>query len=40
MSGHRGAFSAARIAKRVAAMGREIGKAYKGRRIDVVVTLD
>ena len=33
-------FSAARIASRVAALGREISKAYKGRRLDVVITLD
>jgi hypoxanthine phosphoribosyltransferase len=33
-------FSAARIAARVAALGREITRAYKGRRLDVVVTLD
>jgi hypoxanthine phosphoribosyltransferase len=35
-----GTFSAARIAARVAALGKEIGRAYKGRRLDVVVTLD
>ncbi len=34
------AFSAARIAARVAALGKEITRAYKGRRLDVVVTLD
>jgi hypoxanthine phosphoribosyltransferase len=33
-------FSAARIASRVASLGREITKAYKGRRVDVVITLD
>jgi hypoxanthine phosphoribosyltransferase len=33
-------FSAARIAARVVALGREITRAYKGRRVDVVVTLD
>jgi hypoxanthine phosphoribosyltransferase len=33
-------FSAARIAARVAALGKEISRAYKGRRLDVVVTLD
>jgi hypoxanthine phosphoribosyltransferase len=33
-------FSAARIAARVVALGREITRAYKGRRLDVVVTLD
>jgi hypoxanthine phosphoribosyltransferase len=35
-----GGFSAARIAARVAALGREISRAYEGRRLDVVVTLD
>jgi hypoxanthine phosphoribosyltransferase len=34
------AFSAARIAARVAVLGREITRAYQGRRLDVVVTLD
>jgi len=34
------AFSAARIAARVAALGKEITRAYKGRRLDVVTTLD
>jgi hypoxanthine phosphoribosyltransferase len=34
------AVSAARIAKRVADLGRQISRVYKGRRIDVVVTLD
>ena len=34
------AYSAARIASRVAAMGKEIARAHKGRRLDVVVTLD
>jgi hypoxanthine phosphoribosyltransferase len=33
-------FTAARIATRVAALGKEITRAYKGRRLDVVVTLD
>jgi hypoxanthine phosphoribosyltransferase len=33
-------YSAARIAARVAALGKEIARAYRGRRIDVVVTLD
>jgi hypoxanthine phosphoribosyltransferase len=33
-------FSPARIAARVAELGREITRAYKGRRLDVVVTLD
>jgi hypoxanthine phosphoribosyltransferase len=34
------AFSEARLATRVAELGKEISKAYKGRRLDVVVTLD
>jgi hypoxanthine phosphoribosyltransferase len=34
------AFSAARIAARVAALGKEITRAYNRRRLDVVVTLD
>jgi hypoxanthine phosphoribosyltransferase len=34
------AYSAARIASRVAALGKEIGRAYQGRRIDAVITLD
>ncbi|MGH9676412.1 MAG: phosphoribosyltransferase [Candidatus Acidiferrum sp.] len=33
-------FSAARIGSRVAALGKEIARAQKGRRLDVVVTLD
>ena len=41
MSGRKGAaFSAARIASRVAALGREISRECQGRRLDVVVTLD
>ena len=41
MSGRNGTgYSAARIATRVAALGKEITRAYRGRRIDVVVTLD
>ncbi|HXL22444.1 MAG TPA: phosphoribosyltransferase family protein [Candidatus Dormibacteraeota bacterium] len=41
MSGRNAAgFSAARIAARVAALGREITRGYRGRRIDVVITLD
>lgn len=41
MSGLDGAgYSAARIAARVAALGEEINRAYRGRRIDVVVTMD
>jgi hypoxanthine phosphoribosyltransferase len=34
------AFSPARIASRVAALGREISRASQGRRLDVVITLD
>ena len=34
------AFSESRIAARVAELGKEISKAYKGRRLDIVVTLD
>jgi hypoxanthine phosphoribosyltransferase len=34
------AISAARIAARVAALGKEITRAYNGRRLDVVITLD
>jgi hypoxanthine phosphoribosyltransferase len=34
------AFSAARIAARVAALGKEISREYDGRRVDVVITLD
>jgi hypoxanthine phosphoribosyltransferase len=33
-------FSEGRIAARVAAMGKQIARAYKGRRLDVVVTMD
>jgi hypoxanthine phosphoribosyltransferase len=33
-------FSAARIASRVTTLGKEISKAYRGKRLDVVVTLD
>ena len=33
-------YSGARIAARVAAMGKEISRAYRGRRLDVVVTMD
>jgi hypoxanthine phosphoribosyltransferase len=39
-AGKSAVFSAARIAARVAALGREITRACKGRRLDVVVTLD
>jgi hypoxanthine phosphoribosyltransferase len=34
------AFSEARIAARVAALGKEVSREYDGRRLDVVVTLD
>ncbi len=34
------AFSPARIASRVAELGREISRANQGRRLDVVITLD
>lgn len=41
MSSRRGtAFSAARIAARVAALGKEVSQEYNGRRLDVVITLD
>jgi hypoxanthine phosphoribosyltransferase len=33
-------YSAARIADRVKALGREISRAYRGRRLDIVVTMD
>jgi len=33
-------FSAARIAARVAALGREVSREYDGQRVDVVITLD
>ena len=39
-TGAREAYSAARSGARVAALGRDISRAYKGRRVDVVVTLD
>ena len=35
-----GSYSAARIAGRVKTMGRAISQAYRGRRLDVVVTMD
>lgn len=41
MSGRKGpSFSAARIAARVAALGREVSREYDGRRVDIVITLD
>lgn len=33
-------YSEARIAARVAAMGKQISRAYRGRRLDVVATMD
>jgi hypoxanthine phosphoribosyltransferase len=39
-SSGRAAYSAARIGARVSELGKEISRAYKGRRVDVVVTLD
>jgi hypoxanthine phosphoribosyltransferase len=40
-NGNRGStFSAARIAKRVAELGRQISRACGGKRLDVVITLD
>jgi hypoxanthine phosphoribosyltransferase len=35
-----GTFSAARLATRVAELGRQISRAYGGKRLDVVITLD
>ena len=41
MSSRKGpVFSAARIAARVAALGKEVSREYDGRRVDVVITLD
>jgi hypoxanthine phosphoribosyltransferase len=41
LSARKGAkYSAARIASRVAALGKEISREYGGRRLDVIVTLD
>jgi hypoxanthine phosphoribosyltransferase len=39
-NGRGAAFSESRIAARVSDLGKEISRAYKGRRLDVVVTLD
>ena len=36
----RKAFSAGRIAARVAALGKEVTREYAGRRLDIVITLD
>ena len=38
--GKTASYSAARIAGRVKALGRAISKAYRGRRLDLVVTMD
>ena len=40
VNGRGAAFSESRIAARVSDLGKEISRAYKGRRLDVVVTLD
>jgi len=39
-NGRGAAFSESRIAGRVGELGREISRAYQGRRLDVVITLD
>ncbi len=39
-NGRGAAFSESRIAARVADLGKQISRAYKGRRLDIVVTLD
>jgi hypoxanthine phosphoribosyltransferase len=39
-AGKSSSYSAAKIAARVAALGRQISREYRGRRLDVVVTLD
>jgi hypoxanthine phosphoribosyltransferase len=39
-NGRGAAFSESRIAERVAELGEEISRAYQGRRLDVVITLD
>jgi hypoxanthine phosphoribosyltransferase len=39
-NGRGAAFSESRIAARVSDLGKEISRAYKGRRLDIVVTLD
>jgi hypoxanthine phosphoribosyltransferase len=39
-AGKSSSYSAAKIATRVAALGRQISREYRGRRLDVVVTLD
>ena len=40
MSGKGAAYSASRIAARVASLGRQVSREYQGRRVDEVVTLD
>ena len=40
LNGRGAAFSESRIAGRVAELGKEISRAYEGRRLDVVITLD
>jgi hypoxanthine phosphoribosyltransferase len=39
-NGRGAAFSESRIAGRIAELGKEISRAYQGRRLDVVITLD
>src|ERR1700680_1717122 len=39
-NGRGAAFSESRIAGRIAELGKEISRAYEGRRLDVVITLD
>jgi hypoxanthine phosphoribosyltransferase len=39
-AGKSSSYSAAKIASRVAALGRQISSEYHGRRVDVVITLD
>ena len=40
LKGRSASFSESRIAGRVAELGKEISRAYEGRRLDVVITLD
>jgi hypoxanthine phosphoribosyltransferase len=40
LNGRGAAFSESRIAGRVAELGKEISRAYQGRRLDIVITLD
>jgi hypoxanthine phosphoribosyltransferase len=39
-NGRGGTFSESRIAGRIAELGKEISRAYEGRRLDIVVTMD